>query len=435
MRNPLALLRLCVLTAVLIPLCAAAQTYKLAPSNPGNVFVSPDSEAEEITIRVTNWGNDAVTSFAYTIYYTDTQESAPETLYSLAAPLESGESTAVQIPIKAGPELGQADVIFTITQVNGAYNSTSVPYTYITRYTVRTRPEKRVLVEEWTGMWCQYCTKGIVIMQSLERLYGDRFIGVAVHDGDVLATLAYDGMKSIYGMTFPSLWVGRKEKTVDVVDQSVVRNEFAVAPLVNIDVKADWDADHRKILVTSTIEPIIDVTDTYAIGYVLTADGLQSDAFEQKNNYDWIGMENLPPEAEPFTSGENVRGLAYDHVALASIGVKNGVEGSLSIPLKANEVQTHTVVFEDYDPRNLLGAFAKQTDGSNLHVVAMVINTANGQVVNAARTAIGNDKVSGIATPHSAQSGRPTIYDLSGRRVHDAVRRGFYIVNGKKVVL
>lgn len=411
-----------------------AQTYKLAPLSPGNVFVSPGTEPQDITLNVTNWGSDDVTTFAYTLYYLDTQTTETEKTYALPSPLAGGETTAVTIPITTGEEVGQTDIVIHITKVNGTYNQTSVPTAYITRYTVRTMPVKRVLVEEWTGMWCQYCTKGIVVMQVLKRLYGDRFIGVAVHDGDKLATMAYNGMKSTYGTAFPSIWVGRKSKNVDVLDYSVFENELNVAPLANIDVKAHWDAERNTVTATSSVEPIVDVAAKYAIAYVLTADGLQHSSFVQKNNYDWYGMEGLPPEAEPFVSGENVTGLSYDEVAIASLGIKSGIEGSLTTPLEANVVQTHTATFDDISQYGIIGYYSTAKDRSNLRVVAILIDTEKGQVVNAAQCDIADNPDTGIRSLPAEAETTGATYDLTGRRIHSTEAAGFYIINGKKVI-
>lgn len=411
---------------------AKAQTYKLAPLSPGNVFVSPGTEPQDVTVKVTNWGNDAVTSFAYTLFYTDTQTTTDEKMLTLGTPLDGGETTTVEIPLMPGEDVGKTDVILNITKVNGTYNQTSVPYAYITRLTVRTKPVKRVLVEEWTGMWCQYCTKGLVIMQVLERCYGDRFIGVAIHDGDKLATYAYEGMKSTYGTAFPSLWVGRKSKQVDVLDYSVFENELNVMPLANIDVKAQWDADSNAVRVTANVEAVIDVEEKYAIAYVLTANGLQHSSFTQKNNYDWYGMEGLPPEAAPYVSGDDIAGQSYDEVAIASLGIKGGLEGSLAVPLEANVPQTHTATFENIGQYGIVSNYSKVKDRSNLRVVAILINTETNEVVNAAQCAIGEYATGiGNVTTDSQSEG---AYDLSGRRVKDTNAPGIYLINGKKII-
>ena len=51
-------------------------------------------------------------------------------------------------------------------------------------------PEKRVVLEEKTGFTCQYCPLGLLAMEHIKSLYGDKFIPVCIHtyDGDSYGT-------------------------------------------------------------------------------------------------------------------------------------------------------------------------------------------------------------------------------------------------------
>lgn len=42
-------------------------------------------------------------------------------------------------------------------------------------------PEKRVVIEEFTGRGCQFCPGGLVTMEHLESLYGDKVLPIALH--------------------------------------------------------------------------------------------------------------------------------------------------------------------------------------------------------------------------------------------------------------
>ncbi len=63
-------------------------------------------------------------------------------------------------------------------------------------------PVKRVVLEELTGFTCQYCPEGIVTIEHLKKLYGDKFIPVSIHtyDGDPYGTGLY-GYTSYLGLT------------------------------------------------------------------------------------------------------------------------------------------------------------------------------------------------------------------------------------------
>lgn len=153
---------------------AEAATNSLAPMTAGAVFVSPQSDGVTARVKIINWGSESVSYFTYTLYYMDTQTTEGPFTVDLETPLASYDTGEFAAYLKAGSELGQTDVILSINEVNGAYNEASVGYTYITRYTIEKTPEKRVVVEDYTGLWCQYCPRGIAIMESLQRLHPDR---------------------------------------------------------------------------------------------------------------------------------------------------------------------------------------------------------------------------------------------------------------------
>ena len=44
------------------------------------------------------------------------------------------------------------------------------------------QPTKRVLFEEATGTWCQWCPRGAVYMDSLHKVYPTTAMLVAVHN-------------------------------------------------------------------------------------------------------------------------------------------------------------------------------------------------------------------------------------------------------------
>jgi len=46
--------------------------------------------------------------------------------------------------------------------------------------------KKVVLMEQYTGAWCGWCVDGSVVMEEMEKKFGDRFIGVKIHQGDAM---------------------------------------------------------------------------------------------------------------------------------------------------------------------------------------------------------------------------------------------------------
>lgn len=419
----------------------AAQTYSVAPTQlQPKVTVSPSDEYVNVPIRLMNWGTNPVSQITYTLYDYESNETSEPINMDFETPFSS--MLDVNIPIKPGKTIGESDVMLNITLVDGQYNSATIPYTIITRSTVLQAPKKRVVFEDVTGLWCQYCPRGIALMEYLERIHPDDFIGISIHD-DAMRTNAYTELMS--------KWTGRPYITFnryDKVNTYTGEGEYNMAmnqtASFDINVKANFDESGNNIIVSTDVLPCLptDENDKYEVAYVLTADGLKNDSWVQAVAAgEWDGIEGLPEEYAPFLGGvSEVRGLTFNQVAIASKGVEYGVEGSLTAPYTVGEMQKPTVTFENISQHNLI------QDRSKLNVCALIICSTidpNTKAVtktvidNAAKCRVGNDNSeTGIKElTDSADSAITGYYSLDGRRLN-APAKGVTIVryaNGKTI--
>ncbi len=424
-----------------VSLNVAAQTYSVAPSQlQPKVTVSPSDEYVNVPIRLMNWGTNPVSQITYTLYDYETQETSEPINMDFDTPFAN--MLDVEIPIKPGKTIGESDVMLNITLVDGQYNSATIPYTIITRCTVLQAPKKRVVFEDVTGLWCQFCPRGIAIMEYMERIHPDNFIGISIHD-DAMATNAYTELMS--------KWTGRPYITYnryDKVNSYTGEGEYNMAmsqtASFDINVKANFDESGNNIIVSTDVLPCLptDENDKYEVAYVLTADGLKNDKWIQNVAAgEWDGIEGLPEEYAPFLGNvSEVSGLTFNQVAIASKGVEYGVEGSLTAPYTVGEMQHPTVTFENIAQHNLI------QDRSKLNVCALIIrstidpntNAVTKSVIdNAAKCRVGNDNPeTGIKElTDSADSAITGYYSLDGRRL-SAPAKGVTIVryaNGKTV--
>lgn len=246
----------------------------VAPMTPGNVFLKMGDKETVVPLKLTNWGDTEVTSISYTFYYTDKQVSEGPFVLNFDQPLKDGETREVKIPIKPGQKLGKEELLFNITQVNGQYNEASAGYAYLTCCTVNKMPHKRVLVEDYAGMWCWHCPIGLVATDAIARMYPDDVVAVSVHKTDdiskVVSRWVYEGLIDRYAVTVPSVWVARDNKAAG-----------------------------------------FDITD--AANYV--------------------------------EGWSQVKGMVYNHVAIESQGMDNGLEDSKMTDFRADEVKTHSTTF------------------------------------------------------------------------------------------
>lgn len=331
----------------------------VAPMTPGNVFLKMGDKETAVPLKLTNWGDTEVTSISYTFYYTDKQVSEGPFVLHLDQPLKDGETREVKIPIKPGQKLGKEEVLFNITQVNGQYNEASAGYTYLTCCTVNKMPHKRVLVEDYAGMWCPHCPIGLVATDAIARMYPDDVVAVSVHKTDdiskVVSRGVYEGLIDRYAVTVPAVWVARDNKAAG-----------------------------------------FDITD--AANYV--------------------------------EGWSQVKGMVYNHVAIESQGMDNGLEDSKMTDFRADEVKTHSTTFEGVNKYSVI------RDRSKIEIAAVLFNTKTGKIENAARCSVRNHGTTGIRPNLVQEQKKPEgIYDMQGRKVNGKPTPGIYIVNGKKTVI
>ena len=331
----------------------------VAPMTLGNVFLKMGNKETVVPLKLTNWGDTEVTSISYTFYYTDKQVSEGPFVLNFDQPLKDGETREVKIPIKPGQKLGKEELLFNITQVNGQYNEASAGYAYLTCCTVNKMLHKRVLVEDYAGMWCWHCPIGLVATDAIARMYPDDVVAVSVHKTDdiskVVSRWVYEGLIDRYAVTVPAVWVARDNKAAG-----------------------------------------FDITD--AANYV--------------------------------EGWSQVKGMVYNHVAIESQGMDNGLEDSKMTDFRADEVKTHSTTFEGINKYSVI------RDRSKIEIAAVLFNTKTGKIENAARCSVRNHGTTGIR-PNLVQEQKKTegIYDMQGRKVNGKPTPGIYIVNGKKTVI
>lgn len=331
----------------------------VAPMTPGNVFLKMGDKETVVPLKLTNWGDTEVTSISYTFYYTDKQVSEGPFVLNFDQPLKNGETREVKIPIKPGQKLGKEELLFNITQVNGQYNEASAGYAYLTCCTVNKMPHKRVLVEDYAGMWCWHCPIGLVATDAIARMYPDDVVAVSVHKTDdiskVVSRWVYEGLIDRYAVMVPAVWVARDNKAAG-----------------------------------------FDITD--AANYV--------------------------------EGWSQVKGMVYNHVAIESQGMDNGLEDSKMTDFRADEVKTHSTTFEGVNKYSVI------RDRSKIEIAAVLFNTKTGKIENAARCSVRNHGTTGIR-PNLVQEQKKQegIYDMQGRKVNGKPTPGIYIVNGKKTVI
>lgn len=356
-----------------------------------------------ISAMIKNDGVTPMTSVSYTVKDVATGETSAENTVNLDN-VEFNNNGVINIPLTAGNEAKEEEKEIVITKVNGQPNETANATCKGSLIVLTNAIKRRSVVEEFTATGCGYCTRGYAGMAALADKYPESFIGIAVHGkmnyDDPMRITDYNSvMATVQG--YPSAFINRgpsidpyfgtsQSQLLGVLDDfeaslTLTEAEMSVWP--------EWNESQTEINVITDVQFFYSSNNApYALAYVLLADGLQGSESNwwQTNYYSGAtGAENEPYIYEYTQKGEQIKDMVYDHVAIMAKDVAEGIKGSIAAPLVADAVQRHETTFDLSNGVTSASKFNLLQDKSKLKVVAMLINTETGEIVNAAERAVG----------------------------------------------
>ncbi|MBO7556967.1 MAG: hypothetical protein J6T52_00580 [Bacteroidaceae bacterium] len=405
-------------------------------SQPKASFIKK-GEAGEATINVINYGGNGVQSLELEC---EVAGQSYTTTVTLDQPISNffGASGVATVQIPAIAELGHYDATYKVTKVNGQPNEYADIASTGAIEVISFVPIHRALLEEYTGTWCQYCPRGFVGLEEMNRLYPNDFIGVSYHNGDPMEIMdSYSFPSDVPG--FPDAWLDRVHETdafagdLDYysyqfgIDQAWLQQCEVFAP-ADIEVRATYNEAKTQVTATSTvIFPYTVENNKYLITYILTADGLTgtSNDWAQVNAY--AGQEGWPEIMDMFTeAGSPVTNLEFCDVAIMAPDLF-GMEGSLPATVPAEEAQTHTYTFDLSKAVSTSGENLVQ-DINKLNVVALLVDSETGQVMNANKfrvtSLVGIDQ---FASEDDNNAASIEFFDIAGRKLSPAQATGVVI--------
>lgn len=302
--------------------------------------------------------------------------------------------------------------------------------------------ERRVVVEELTGTRCGWCPRGLAGMAKLRQQFGDRFIGIAVHNydtNDPMNNRPYAATKLFDGRGAPTCTLDRQYfcDPLHGASGNIATDfeyELNQPCYVGVSVSGTYNEDSTVVEAHATITAGQTMSGLEVL-FVLVADSVASNdaSFMQYNGYAKSSPDAYPndPEVHPFCSG-GAYGVspfqwAFDDVCIGNSYSTKGANqvdpvGTLSEGQQAERtfrllMPTKAVLRRAFDKRKV-------------SVVAIVLD-AEGHVANADKQLIGTN-VTGIRPlgTHGSRPDTPT-FTLSGQRATDGYC-GLVIKNGRK---
>lgn len=384
-----------------------------------------------ITAMVKNQGYSKITKLGLAYSINGEEEKNVElTKLSILA----GKDATVTYTLPENPyQIGVYDLKMRITSVNGAADEVEDNNQGETTLNVlEFMPAKRLFVEEWTGIDCGFCPRGIVGFKTMHEEHPSQFVGIAVHCYDSngpVAPAEYKEFLVSRGMAgnFPGCYIQRQSPSQPSASnlETVYQNLSKIAPDMRVEVESKLSADGQNVEATAFVTPLALKNGVrYKLGFVLTENDVTG--YAQLNNFSGGSYGSMG-------GWESKGSYVYEplqHVARAMYGLE-GIDGSVPTELTINKQEEYTVS---------IPVPSTVQNKANLTAVAFLIDATTGYVENAAEAAVGNNSVSCVNAIHeNASAAAEPVYNLQGVKVLsdskliNTLPAGIYVVGGRKV--
>ena len=349
-------------------------------------FTVVKGKSKNVAVSLWNIGSK-LTSIDYTIAL-DGKAGAEQHL-DFGKDFGLGGTHSVEIPFAAASELGASTVTLTITKVNGEENACVKNSATGTLYTVEREFVKRSVVEQFTGTGCGNCPSGHVAMHNMHNLYGDQFIGIALHQfnaSDPMYNASYD-----LGFTgAPQCMVNRSSGVLAPYEQmpEVLKASLDEIALTDVTVTGTFAEEDTKVNATASVESL--VAGDYNIAFMLTADGLTgtTNSWKQSNYFckgggRYSSKASMPDDLKHLWDMGSSYVETYNDVLIASSYVSSNNKATLPT-LVANGTVSSEYTMKM--PTNV--ALKKALKLDQIYVVAVLLDKKTGAIVNAGRARV-----------------------------------------------
>ena len=329
---------------------------------------------------LSNDGFVPITSF--TASWTKGTETVSQTYNDLNIPFTKSYVFNLDLPALVSGS-NSDDYTVSISNINGGDDNDTSDNSDVVNVTVEgVEPVagRKVVLEEGTGTWCQWCPRGAVMMDFMHDKYPVLAIPIAVHNADPMKVTVYDTGMGGQISGYPSGLVDRADGEWDPLEFELrLIERMLIPPAVTIQHNVGYDAATRTISVQSVLHFQQALNGNYQIAMVITEDDVTgtSSTWRQVNTYSggafgpMGGFESLP---NPVPAAQ----MVYNHVARTIYNSFTGAAGSVP----ATNAAGSTVTF------NSTYTHPVAQDVTQMHAVTMLIDMASGEIVNAEETAV-----------------------------------------------
>lgn len=278
-----------------------------------------------------------------------------------------------------------------------------------------------MLIEEFTGTWCQFCPQGIVTMDKLRETYTDgSVIPVAVHSGDEMKATSFSEIDRNYSDGYPSAIMNRMvyieyiyptEYCIEEIDA------FRALPTPSkVTATAHFNETRKGVIFNTKTSFCFDnanAADEYMLSFAITEDNVgpykQNSTFGSQPAGTLPGWDNGKP-----SSIETI----YNDVARQ---INNVTTGSIPKSVEAGKEYEYTYELK-------FKAATKISNVENLNAIVYLINRKTNVVENAYMIKSEDLLSSGIEEIEATDNTNAPVeyFNLQGMRVKEPAN-GLYI--------
>lgn len=268
---------------------------------------------------------------------------------------------------------GNHNVKLNVISVNGDMDVYPYNNTLSTTFNVLdSRFISNVVCEEYTGLWCGWCPRGIEGLEMMKKKYPGRFLAVSIHMNDKLeidpeSDYNYkEEFDKVAGA--PYCILNRKYGGDPYMDiENLFNLSTSSSTHLTISANATVNADNT-ITVNGEILADTDLNNCeYNIAFPVTEDGITG--YAQTNYYSGVDYEFYGWEKKDNPT----RDIVFNDVARAIIG------GAYGMPL----FKGNLTAYEPYNFEYTFSIPSEVNDKRKINVIAQLIDPASSFIVNA----------------------------------------------------
>jgi len=269
---------------------------------------------------------------------------------------------------------------------------------FINDYDSYVNPEKKVLIEDFTGHLCPNCPGAARELEAIHDIYGDQIIGMAIHVSTVFAKPNHstqEGFQYDFRTNWGDNWDAFYEISNAGLPKGMInrigyqndyhklgKDEWASAVALElkkeIDFKISIDADTNTITISSTLENTI--TNNFNLAVCLTESNIIN---WQKDNDSPLG------DVENYEHNHVLRTVIYDDKLSNQENFATGEVVEKSFEINLSELKQYNIDYSN-NTAEFGNGIAGDWNASNMSVIAYIYNTNTKEIVQVEEAHLNN---------------------------------------------